>query len=214
MPPTTASSINEAAAAHFAVVDDSKHNNLHVRCNFCLEEFHTTKKRLVFHLAGVKGGSIRICAKVPTDVKNSFKDLLPSENDASDHHSSASRLSSDREVIDLDSIRPTSKQLKLDDVLLRANRERADQLWARFIYAESIPFRKLSSPFFQEALQASIGIPGYKPPGRKPLTGRLLDAEYNRIQENLGKTCLHDLASTGKCFSLELVSEHSDNFVD
>ena len=66
------------------------------------------------------------------------------------------------------------------------------------MYAEDIPFVKLRSPFFLEALSASSNVPGYRPPGLKALAGRLLDTAATTLQKELQNSKLRRLDLTGK----------------
>jgi hypothetical protein len=202
----------DAALDHFIVLDSLKGNNMHVRCKFCNKEFHSSGHRLVFHLACIERRSIRLCGNVPESVRKKLRQLMSAESSASAPENSV-HIDSESDtdsVIDLVSTRPT-KQMKLDDMLSDVKRKTADKRWSEFVYAENIPLSKLDSPFFKRAIEATIGLPAYRPPGRKLLSGRLLDDAHAAMETSV-KEALTSVASTGELLVGNVVARFNAHY--
>ncbi|KAM7177180.1 uncharacterized protein RBU57_002557 isoform 1-T1 [Macrochelys suwanniensis] len=67
----------------------------------------------------------------------------------------------------------------------RLQKEVIDEKIARFVYATNSPFRMIENPHFINMVQSLS--PGYSPPNRADVTGKLLDKVYEREIEQCAK---------------------------
>ena len=196
----------DLAKEHFTSLGATdKHNNVHVRCKYCNREFRCSRQRLVSHLAALSGNGIKPCLMVPRTIRQELRAMVSTEPRAESERVLVSVISDDEpsgvgeDVIDLEAAPPRPpKQRKIEDCVRGAETEAAHRAWARFIFAEGLPLRAIESPFFKEALKASAGIPGYLPPGRKILSNRLLDSEYDSLRRDARNAIAPEIAKTGE----------------
>jgi hypothetical protein len=114
------------------------------------------------------------CLKATDDIKNEVNEMVLKE-DLQTQHSFK---------------RAKSGQQNLENYFSPANLEESrvkqinEALTMMFIMC-ALPFRLVENPFFINLLKALN--PGYQPPSRKALAGRLLDNEIVRINKQINK---------------------------
>jgi hypothetical protein len=80
----------------------------------------------------------------------------------------------------------SSGQMGIKQAFSNCSKADADAAVCRFFYAEGIPFLKVDSPYFLEALKAVSAFgPGYRPPPMKRLRTDCLDKEYDMVEREL-----------------------------
>lgn len=172
---------------HFTTLGKKSASNMQVRCNYCAKEFHSSKHRLAYHLAGIGGSGISLCTHVPEDVKSVMVLLINSR-------SRKKRTRPD----DSDGTISSASSTSLPTIFKSQSRENANRLWAEFAYTEAIPFSKFSSPWFLAALRESLVVgPTYKLPSPKQLSGTLLAESTQNVTKMLESTVFRDVHVTG-----------------
>ncbi|KAL3702481.1 hypothetical protein R1sor_020503 [Riccia sorocarpa] len=78
-------------------------------------------------------------------------------------------------------------QFSIKPMMDAAQREKDDKLWSMAQAVMGLPFRTFKHPTFEEAYRFSSQFPGYKLPSEKRLRTTLLDANYEKVREEIEK---------------------------
>lgn len=172
--------------AHVEIVTDHGKGSYTVICHYCGKgsedgkPWRTGGTRIKQHLQGMEGQGISVCQKIPETVRNVLKGI--------------STGTSGR------------RQRALPSSGRAACQKIAEQSVARCIYYNGVAFNVVDSPAFRE-MCADIGSVGdtFVVPSRRQLSGKMLDHEYARVQEQV-----KPLIANGKDFGLTICSGWTD----
>lgn len=142
-------------------------------CNFCSMFFKDARPHIL------RSHIVLQCLKATDDIKNEVNEMILKEENLQNQNSSK---------------RAKSGQQSLENYFSSVNLEESrikqinEALVMMFVMC-ALPFRLVENPFFINLLKALN--PGYKPPSRKALAGRLLDNEVVCINKQINKDLEH-----------------------
>jgi hypothetical protein len=142
-------------------------------CEFCSTFFKDGRPHILRSHIALQ------CLKATDDIKNEVNEMIINEENLQTQHFNK---------------RAKSGQQSLENYFNSANLEESrirqinEALVMMFIMC-ALPFRLVENPFFINLLKALN--PGYQPPSRKALAGRLLDNEVVRINKKINKDLKH-----------------------
>ena len=99
-----------------------------------------------------------------------------------------------------ESVQASSSQRKLDSFVVKTTQKEKidlDRHVARFVFATNSPFRIVENSYFKKMMQAAR--PGYNPPNRQDIGGKLLDKEFSELQGKIA----NDLQKKNVCMALD-----------
>jgi len=174
---------------HVLVLDDASKNLAFARmqCSYCDKVYSGGVNRIRTHLAG-DGTSVGKCESAPDSViaemlaanKERLRlDALKKKKNLLDKATKTPATGS-KDV-------PSLKQSSITSTLHIGSKQLADAAVARAFYANGIPFAVIENKYFKEAVHAiSQAGPGYKAPGRQPISDKLLTEEFAQVDGKLG----------------------------
>ncbi|XP_044588532.1 uncharacterized protein LOC123267761 [Cotesia glomerata] len=143
---------------HFSEYLDGK-QILHGKCKYCGITYVSNAKRIEIHLTK--------CNKCPDAIKESY--LAAKICDISLLKELSSKKSSQSNLNNL-----------IDKIPIEKKKDKMDKMLARAVYSSCSPFRLVENHYLKRFLKFSS--PGYTPPSKDQLSGRLLDEEYQLLK--------------------------------
>ncbi|XP_057329227.1 uncharacterized protein LOC130670070 [Microplitis mediator] len=144
---------------HFDEVYDDK-NILHGQCKYCKVKYVSNAQRMEKHLV------IR-CKKCPNSVKENFGALSKNTEDCLLKESTRKKCSQGKLISYVDKI-SKDKKIEMDKTLARA------------VFSSCSPFVPVGNNYLKKFLK--LASPGYNPPSKDQLSGRIFDEEYQLLQ--------------------------------
>ncbi|XP_074106158.1 uncharacterized protein LOC141531947 [Cotesia typhae] len=142
---------------HFSEYLDDK-QILHGKCKYCGITYVSNAKRMEIHLTK--------CNKCPDAIKESYV---------------AAKNCNSSLLKDLSSKKTSQSNLNnfIDKIPIE-KKDKMDKMLARTVYSSCSPFRLVENDYLKKFLKLSS--PGYIPPSKDQLSGRLLDEEYQLLK--------------------------------
>jgi len=164
-----------------------------VTCNHCGHSFVANATKIKKHL--LASGDVKACSGCPEHVSTALRTASAAKAVAQD---SKKRTRDLQEEMDqnkkakvsgspstLSSRQGSSSQGGIQRAFARANTASVQAAVAKFFYTEGIPFQKVESSSFKAMVAALQEAPGFVPPRRRLLAGRLLEDAVEKLKGEL-----------------------------
>ncbi len=156
-----------------------------MKCLYCDKAYSGGVKRIRAHLTG-GDTSITKCDKAPDEIVEAMKSVSTEKEKSDKQKKIKAQLDKLTQKPELSAGHKPLTQTTIVASMKSGFKEEADRAVAKLFYATGIPFSVVENKYFKDALQAVAKCgPGYKPPRRADISGKLLKETVTAVDDQL-----------------------------